>query len=387
MSGTVGKAKKEIGGKNTLLDLGIAAGIPLLGLGIGGLAGGGLGSLFGGAEAAGAGAAGAAGTGLEAGSLDALAATGNLAGTIPAAAGGVDAAGAAAAGLGISDLAGGGGGVAGGITDTSGLDAFASAAPPGAIPAPAVAPGAASVAAPPGVAAVADPTGVASGIDLETGNATGGFNAFDAAAGAGTSAAPAAGGTSLTDLVTNPLGSLKDLASAPLKNPLGTVVAAGGLGYDVLKGQQQSAAVKNLEGQAAAQGAQGAQLASYLSSGTLPPGLQAGLDQATASAIASAKANAAANGQSTDPTKNTVLAQQIQAIQEAATASSGQIAETLLQAGVSESGLADNLYTTLANIDATQTQNTIKALASLSAALSGKTPGIALGGTGLSITG
>ena len=116
-------------------------------------------------------------------------------------------------------------------------------------------------------------------------------------------------------------------------------------------------------------------------SGTLPPGLKTALDNATASAKANAVANAAANGQSTDPTKNSVLAQQLAAIDAEAAAQIGTIGESLLQAGATESGMANALYTTLAQIDQTNTTNVGKAIANMAAALNTGGTKIQIGGT------
>lgn len=156
--------------------------------------------------------------------------------------------------------------------------------------------------------------------------------------------------------------------SSVMKNPLGIGLGAAGLGYAIMSGQQMSAAQRQMQTQASNLNAQGQQLMSYLTSGTLPPGLKASLDQATKASKARVVSNYAAQGMNADPTKNSALAQQLSIIDQAALISTAQIGQQLATTGVAESGLASNLYTSLANLDATQTANVGKAIASMAAA-------------------
>lgn len=404
---------KDIGGHNTLKDLGFLAAIAGGGLGLGALAGAGGLAAFGLGEAGAATAGAEAGAfgGLEAGSLDTLAATGGLGGEIPAAAGGVGA-GSEFAGIGTAGTAevlAGAGGDAGGALGFAGDAATAGGANPiasdfaamGFGPSPTAGTSAASVAGPAGAGGVTDLTTVpfdasamASGMDPAAGVAGPSMDFAPAGAGgapvppgsippagAAPGAAPSGGGMSLSSMVSDPMGAMKGLVTEPIKNPLGLTLATAGLGYNIMQGQSQSKAVKAMEASAAQQGAIGQQLSSYLLQGKLPPGLQTALDQATASAKANAVANAAKNGQSTDPTQNTMLAQQLEAIDMQAKAQIASIGESLLQAGATESGMADKLYAELAAIDQQQTTNIGKAIANMAAALNtGKTT-IQIGGT------
>jgi hypothetical protein len=161
-------------------------------------------------------------------------------------------------------------------------------------------------------------------------------------------------------------------------------LGAGGLGYNVWKGQQQTGDVKALEAQAGQQAAVGSQLEGYLTSGTLPPGLQAGITQAVAGEKAKAISNAASQGLSTDPIKNTALASELANIDAQVPILTAQIGQQLMTAGVSASGLSSNIYEMLANLDATQTANLGKSIANMAAALSGKTN---IPGTNLNIGG
>ena len=243
------------------------------------------------------------------------------------------------------------------------------------------APAATNAVTPPGASAssVAAPTGVNGASDLS-------------AAATGTApnaAAPATGQSSSISQLLSKL-SPSNLASSSIdaltKNPLTTALGAGGLGYSIYSGTQQTKNEKALQADAntatangSALEAQGQGLVNYLTSGTLPPQYQTQIDQSIASAIANAKSNAAAQGLSTDPTQNTALATQIQEIQNQAPILQEQIASqlagtgtSLINAGASASGLSGQLYQSLVQNDTTQAANAGKAIATLAAALNGK---------------
>jgi len=252
------------------------------------------------------------------------------------------------------------------------------AAPTG--PAPA-APTAAAVAPPPGVSSPlgVDPTaalGANAPSPLDTAAYPAGpIGAPGTAAATPVAGAAPSGSTGFLDTLQSSLAPSKlaaGIGESVAKNPLGLALAAGGLGYNVLQGQKQSDAVKALQSEAQQQGATGAQLEGYLTSGTLPPGLQQSVDLAVKNAKASAISNMASQGLSTDPKKNTALAAELAAIDQQVPILTAQIGEQLLQSGQAASGLASNLYTSLANIDQTQTAAIGKSIAAMAAALSGK---------------
>lgn len=156
-------------------------------------------------------------------------------------------------------------------------------------------------------------------------------------------------------------GSLLNKISSP-----GTLVAGGGLLYSLLKGNKVPD-LSNLQNQADTLGAQGTQLGSYLQSGTLPPGAQTAINQATAAAKAKVRSQYAAMGMSgssaeTQDLNNIDLQAQTQAF---------GIADQLLQTGINESGLASGIYENLVAINQKQAQQTGSAIANLAAALSG----------------
>jgi hypothetical protein len=250
--------------------------------------------------------------------------------------------------------------------NTAGAPAATSAVtPPGA--------SAASVAAPSGVSGVPDAT--AAGVPSAVGPTSTG--------GAPLGAAPPAPSTSISDLLSNAgSGALKSLTS----NPLGVALGAGGLGYSIYSGMQNTANEKALTAQAqtatnnsTALENQGQGLTNYLTNGTLPPAYQTQIDQSIQSAITQAKSNAAAQGLSADPTQNTALATQIQEIQNQAPILQEQIAAqlagvgtSLINAGAGSAGLSGSLTSTLVQNDTSQAANAGKAIATLAAALNGK---------------
>ena len=159
--------------------------------------------------------------------------------------------------------------------------------------------------------------------------------------------------------------------SSITKNPIGTALAAGGLGYNIMQGQKQSAAVSALEAQAANQAATGNTLQSYLQNGTLPPAVQQQLNTATAAARARILANYANTPGGADPTKNSALAQELNNLEIQAIASASQVEQQLVASGIQASGLASNTLTTLANIDQAQSAQVGQSIANFAAALGG----------------
>lgn len=154
------------------------------------------------------------------------------------------------------------------------------------------------------------------------------------------------------------------------KNPLGIAAGVGALGANVLL-NKPNPNIGNLQGQANQLTQQGQQFMSYLQNGTLPPALKASVDQAANAAKARATANAAANGQSTDPTQNTQLAQELAQADMNALIAVGQLGEQLFQSGQSEINLSTQIYEKLIQIDQQQTANMGKAIAGFAAAMSG----------------
>jgi hypothetical protein len=205
----------------------------------------------------------------------------------------------------------------------------------------------------------------------DTSGAVGGdATAGDPTSFGGTGKGGDASGTSFIDKlmsgVKNAPGSAVDQLA---KNPLGIAAAGVGLGYNMLSGQKQLPEQKALTGQAQTLSTQGQQFMNYLQTGTLPAGLQAAVNQAQAAAKARIIANHAANGENTDPTHNSMLAQELAQADQNALIAVAQEGEKLFTAGANEVGLSSQIYERLMQIDQQQTQNMGRAIASFASAL------------------
>lgn len=156
-------------------------------------------------------------------------------------------------------------------------------------------------------------------------------------------------------------------------NPLGILAAGLGLTAAMGQGNKKPEGYGDLKAQANALAADSANLRSYLTSGTLPPGLKTAVDNATAAAKARLIQNYASRnpGISVDPTKNSALAQELQAIDEQAAVSTSQIATQLMQTGMSAANISTQIYQNLMNIDIAAQQRSGQAIANFAAALSG----------------
>src|SRR6266851_5548974 len=238
-----------------------------------------------------------------------------------------------------------------------------------------------------GASAIAAPSGVTAPIDAT------------AASGAAAGGAPATGAgtsSSISDLLSKAgSGAMKSLTS----NPLGIALGAGGLGYNILQGQKNTANQKALTAdaqQATANSnkmmASGEALQQYLASGTLPAGYQSQVDQAIEAAKTTAISNAAQQGQNTDPTQNTALAAELAKIDASKPAMQSQVASqlfssgsSLVSAGQGAAGLSGQLYQALVQNDTAAAANTGKAIATLAAAMNGRSQAT-LGGTNISVS-
>jgi hypothetical protein len=246
--------------------------------------------------------------------------------------------------------------------------------------------GAAGISAPAGVNAPVDATSFV-GNSSVGGAPLGGQPGVTPAGGAGSS--------SISDLLGKGGNMITDAVS---KNPLGTLLGAGGLGYNIYQGQKNTANIKSLTADANTATANsnqmvasGEALQQYLTSGTLPPAYQTQVDNAIKDAKTSAISNAAQQGQNTDPTQNTALAATLAKIDASRATMQTQVAsqlfssgQGLINSGMSAAGLSGQLFQALVQNDTTQAANTGKAIATLAAALNGKT-NASIGGTSITV--
>lgn len=211
-----------------------------------------------------------------------------------------------------------------------------------------------------GGAGGATPAGFAS-TDAELAGATTGVGGTAATPGAASQPGFFSG---ITDSIMHPtLGGVGKVA--------GVAAAGAGLGFDLLKGNPTDPNQKALEGQAGQLGAQGQQLMSYLSKGTLPPALKAQLTQAVSAEKARIISGYAARGQPTDPNQNSALAQELNSVDTNAVAAMAQAQIQMMQTGLQETGLSTQLYETLTKLDQQNNQQLMQAISSFAAALGG----------------
>jgi hypothetical protein len=154
----------------------------------------------------------------------------------------------------------------------------------------------------------------------------------------GNVSAPSTGGTSSPSFLQGALTSLN-------KNALPLTIAGGGLALDAIKSQQAIKGENQIKSIAGQEATQGNLLQSYLTTGTLPPGLQAGLNQAAQAAEASIRSHYASMGMSGSSAEQ----QDLSNLQETVQGQGAQMALNLLQTGINETGMASNLYESLIN--------------------------------------
>jgi hypothetical protein len=146
---------------------------------------------------------------------------------------------------------------------------------------------------------------------------------------------------------------------------------AAGLGtaaYDLTRpGIKAIPGYSELASQAGALGTQGTQLESYITSGQLPAGAQASLDQGTQAAIAQIKSKFAAMGQSGSSQE----ASEIAAVQQNKAVEQTQIATGLLNSGIQESSLSTQIYDNLLKTNSAANNDLVQSLSGLVGALAG----------------
>jgi hypothetical protein len=230
---------------------------------------------------------------------------------------------------------------------------------------------AAAAAAPASAAASPTTTGILGSVDpslIETASAPAGLSGDTAATALGASGAPtglaSATGTAAAAAPTASTGAGL-LGSLKTWGPL--AISGGGLLTSMLEGSQKPAFEGQLQSQAAAMAKQGAQLENYLTSGTLPPGVQSGLTQAYNSAAATIRSQYAQRGQ----TGSSAEMQDLANLSATTVAQGAQIATNLLQQGVSESQFSAQLYSQLMQASMQQDAALSKSIADFSGSLAG----------------
>ena len=256
-----------------------------------------------------------------------------------------------------------GGGIPSSATALTGQDASAGL---GGIGSDAVAGGAGAPSATQGAAAVNSlgDTGLSDiGFGVQP-DAAGGGGA--AVGGGGGAAAPAGGAAPATGNWLQSAGgnALNYVEQHPIP-ALSNALAAGGLLESVMAGNKKPEFQGANVNAANALESQGNQLQGYLASGTLPPGIQAGLNQARDAAIATVKSQFAARGASGSSAETDA----INNINTQVVSNGAGIAQQLLAQGISESEFASQIYANLMNTSIQQDQNLSNSIATFAGAL------------------
>jgi hypothetical protein len=281
---------------------------------------------------------------------------------------------ASAVGTGISDAAsylGGAlniGGDAGGVSGLTQapleVGADAPAAFEGAV-VPTAAPGAAA-----GAGAIAAPAGSAAGadvIDYGGGDPTGMNSASDLTAGTGTppaappDAPPAGKPNSIVTAFNNP--SVSNIGSA-LGNNANWLLPAAALGTSALLGNAPAKGSAQVSQEAAQLSASGQELQTYLTNGTLPPGVQASITSAAQTAKAAVRAQYAKMGMSGSSAELADLSH----VDTTAMSSGVDIATKLMSQGVADTQISAQLYGELMNNAISSDKSLVSALSALSGA-------------------
>lgn len=152
-----------------------------------------------------------------------------------------------------------------------------------------------------------------------------------------------------------------------LKSYGGPLIAAGGLGLDLLRGNTPVAGESQLNTEAGQLATQGQQLQGYLQSGTLPPGVQQSITSASDSAKAAIRSQYAAMGGG----NTSAMEQDLARVDQTAATQGAQIATQLLSQGVSETGLSEQIYSSLMNQATQQNAQLGSAIGSLATSLAG----------------
>lgn len=333
-------------------------------------------------------AAGAAG--VESGAFDVA---GALAGAAGAAGAGAGVAGDILAGTSPAGLAGAAPGVAG----TAGTTGATAGALPAVTPAGASAGSGLSAAA--GAAPAAAAPSASSALDLSGGGlftgATTSSPASGAIGGSGGIISDAAGGAtaSLGSPLTSTYGPVSDFATnasgaaggvpaaegsdgifgsgvkwgdvgSAIKGYGAPAIALGGLGLNALRGTTPMPGQSAISSEAAALGAQGTKLQSYLDTGTLPPGVGQSIKQASDSAKAAIRSRYAQMGGDTS-----AMHQDLANIDQLASGQGATIALQLLNTGVNETQLSSQLYGQLLNLAVQQNAQLGSAIGNLATSL------------------
>ena len=194
-------------------------------------------------------------------------------------------------------------------------------------------------------------------------------NAADFAGTAGGTAAPGTwGGIWNAAKSGDATGALQGLGGKALDN-LGPIASGVGLLHNMTT-QNSIPGVSQLTNLAQTSATQGQTLQTYLQTGTLPPAIQASVDQATQDGITAIKSKYASMGVA--PGSQAEVAD-INHLKQNAVVQGATLADQLLQQGISESQLAGSLYNELVGTNVQLNNQTNQAIGNLASSLAGGT--------------
>ena len=230
-----------------------------------------------------------------------------------------------------------------------------------------------------GPAAAGSAASLAGGVNPVSGAASA-ANAADFAGTAGGTAAPGTwGGIWNAAKSGDASGALQGLGGKALDN-LGPIVAGAGLLHNMTT-QSSIPGVSQLTNLAQTSATQGQVLQTYLNTGTLPPAIQASVDQATADGITAIKSKYASMGVA--PGSQAEVAD-INHLKQNAVVQGATLADQLLQQGISESNMAGALYNELVGTNVQLNNQTNQAIGNLASSLAGGV-NLRIGGTNVPV--
>lgn len=176
--------------------------------------------------------------------------------------------------------------------------------------------------------------------------------------------AATAGESSLTKFMNNPSGS--SFANILKSNP-STAISAAGMGLNALKSNTQLQGQEALAATASQTATQAKQLQEYLEKGTLPPGVQASVNQAADSAKAAIRSQYANKGMS----GSSAEAQDLAAVETQKAGQGAEIAMQLLQTGIQEAGLSSQIYNYLMSTSYARDKDLQSSISNFASSLNG----------------
>ena len=146
-------------------------------------------------------------------------------------------------------------------------------------------------------------------------------------------------------------------------------VAGIGLAKDLLSPTNSLQGQSQLSAEAAQTASQSQTMQNYLTTGTLPPGVQTTINNATSGAQAAIRAKYASMGLS----GSSMETQELNQLNLNAASAGAQVALNLYTQGLSDAQISAGIYKTLLSTDQEQQQLTSNAISNMAAALSGGT--------------